>query len=61
MCIPRLITTPAIRPIPTITARATTTARAFMVAIVTTIGVGIRHVITEVDIVVATINQRMNG
>jgi hypothetical protein len=61
MCIPRLITIPAIRPIPTITARATTTARAFMVAIVTTIGVGIRHVITEVDIVVATINQRMNG
>jgi hypothetical protein len=61
MCIPRLITTPAIHPIPTITDRAITLVRAFMVAIVTTIGAGIRLVITEVDIAVATINQRVNG
>ncbi len=32
-----------------------------MAAIATTIGAGIRHVITEVDIVVVTTNQRMNG
>ena len=60
MCIPRLITTPAIHPIPTITDRAITTGRAFMAAIATTIGAGIRLVITEVDIAVATINQRAN-
>ena len=61
MCTPRLITTPAIHPIPTITDRVITMVRAFMVAIATTIGAGTGHVITVVDIAVATINQGVNG
>jgi len=48
------------RRIPTITARVITMVRAFTVAIATTIGAGITLVITAVDTMGGTINQRVN-